>query len=67
MLLPISKSPEYWDETDLRILCEDRIPESQRLDYKRELNLDPPKERRELLKDITALANSNGGHYHLWH
>ncbi len=61
MLLPISKSPENWDENDLLTLCKERIPENQRLDYKRELNLEPPKERRELLKDITALANSNGG------
>ncbi|WP_371380094.1 helix-turn-helix domain-containing protein [Sporomusa aerivorans] len=61
MLLPISKAPENWDENDLLMLCTERIPENQRLDYKRELNLEPPKERRELLKDITSLANSNGG------
>jgi hypothetical protein len=61
VLLPISKPPESWTEADLRQLCIDRVPEHQRLDYKEELKLEPPRERRELLKDITSLANSNGG------
>lgn len=61
MQLPITKSPENWTETDLDTLCKDRIPENQRLEYKKILVLEPPRERREFLKDITALANSTGG------
>lgn len=61
MLLPITKPPENWTEDDLKKLCIDRIAEHQRLDYKRELKLEPPRERRELLKDVTALANAQGG------
>ncbi|TBL69775.1 helix-turn-helix domain-containing protein [Paenibacillus thalictri] len=61
MQLPISKPYEVWNEEDLRYLCSERIAETQRLDYKKELKLDPPRERRELLKDVTSLANSSGG------
>lgn len=62
MILPIISKPfDSWNEEDLQRLCDERVPENQRLDYKRELKLEPPRERRELLKDITSLANSHGG------
>lgn len=45
----------------LRQLCADKVPESATLDFKRELA--PPGEsgRVEFLKDVSALANSEGG------
>lgn len=62
MQLPFSKPPEAWTEEDLQRLCADRVPEHQRLDYKELMTLDPPRDgRKELLKDVTALANSLGG------
>lgn len=61
MLLPYAKPPEQWDEGDLQKLCDDTFPETQRLDYKRELKLDSPDEKGELLKDLSSLANSLGG------
>jgi hypothetical protein len=39
-----------------------RVPESVRIEYKRELKMSTDKERRELCKDISALANSQGGY-----
>lgn len=61
MFLPLNTSPELWKEEELENLCNEKHPESQRLDYKRELKLDTSEEKCELLKDVTALANSLGG------
>lgn len=61
MYLPYSKPYDQWNVNDLEKLCDERVAENQRLEYKRELILDPPKQRHELLKDFTALANSLGG------
>ncbi len=61
MRLPFEDLPEAWKEEHLKKLCDGKIPENQRLDYKRELNIDSRDARFDILKDITALANSDGG------
>jgi len=49
-------------EDHLQSLVLLRVPESARIEYKAELKMNPDKERRELCKDISALANSQGGY-----
>lgn len=61
MFLPLNTPPESWKEEDLKKICDEKHPESQRLDYKRELKLITSEDTCELLKDVTALANSLGG------
>ena len=48
-------------EAALRKLCDDRCPESNSLDFKRELPGNSDKDKQELLKDVCALANADGG------
>ena len=55
------KDPSAWNEADLKALCDEQRPESARLEYKRELNLDTPGEKSEAEHDAHALANSGGG------
>ncbi len=45
----------------LRKLCDDRCPESDTLDFKRELPGGLDKDKHELLKDVCSLANTDGG------
>jgi hypothetical protein len=47
---------------DLDGLITDQILESATLDYKESLSLDKPEERKEFVRDITAFANTRGGH-----
>lgn len=49
-------------EGDLVELQAGQVPEGLRLDYKRDLYGNSDAERREALKDISAFANSAGGH-----
>src|SRR5690348_13000310 len=46
---------------DLQRLIVNGVPESLHLDYKRELNLTGKDDRKEFLRDLTALANAEGG------
>jgi hypothetical protein len=39
-----------------------KVPESEVIEYKRELKLGTSAEKRELCKDLSALSNSHGGH-----
>ena len=45
----------------LRKLCDDRCPESDTLDFKRDLPGGTEKDKQELLKDVCSLANTDGG------
>lgn len=45
----------------LRKLCEEGCPESDTLDFKRDLPGGSDKDKHELLKDVSSLANTNGG------
>lgn len=49
------------DQALLQKLCDDGCPESDTLDFKRELPGTADKDRVELQKDVCGLANSNGG------
>ena len=49
-------------ESDLAELVDALIPEDQHLDYKRDVYGSATGDRKELLKDVSAFANVNGGH-----
>jgi len=48
-------------EHDLEALIANQIPESQTLEFKSQTSLNSPGEKRELLKDVTGMANGGGG------
>ena len=48
-------------ESDLLGLISARVPEGPSLEYKAMVNVDTREERRELLKDLTGMANGGGG------
>jgi hypothetical protein len=50
-----------WTLDDVQALVDERIPEGQRLDYKEALSLDRDAERAEVAKDISGMANAQGG------
>ena len=47
---------------NIKIIVQDKIPESRTLDYKRELPPQTDAGNKELLKDISAFANTVGGY-----
>ena len=49
-------------ESDLVELIKGSVPESLHLEYKRDSYGSRDAEKRELLKDVSAFANANGGH-----
>ena len=49
-------------ESDFQELVDAQVPEGLRLDFKLTIYGRTDSEKRELLKDISALANSHGGH-----
>lgn len=49
-------------ETDLAELVAGQVPEGLHLDYKRETYGSRDDNKKELLKDVSAFANANGGH-----
>lgn len=55
------KNLEELSEADLLRLEKEEIPESIRLEFKRELNLEDRKEKAEAAKDVSAMANTAGG------
>lgn len=46
---------------EIQRLVANSVPESLHLDYKRELKLEDRDEKKEFLRDLTALANAEGG------
>jgi len=58
-MLPLSLATI--DEAVLRQLCEDGCPESQALEFKRELPGKQDQDKHEVCKDVVALANAEGG------
>lgn len=55
------KRLETIGEADIRALVENRVPESIRLEFKRDLVGTSDDAKKEFLKDVCALANSRGG------
>lgn len=49
------------NEADLQELVQDAVPEGLALEFKRELNLAKADQKREVAKDVSALANTAGG------
>jgi len=47
---------------DIRLLVDNRVPESRHLDYKETPYSGRAQDIREMLRDITALANADGGY-----
>jgi len=52
---------ENLDELNLRSFLEAGIEEGLYLDYKQNISIAKPSEKREFLKDLTAFANAHGG------
>ena len=46
---------------DLKSLIENKVIESKHIEYKRDLSLSQPSEKKEFLADISSFANSIGG------
>jgi predicted HTH transcriptional regulator len=51
-----------WDRSTLDCLLAEKVPESDRLDFKQSMDVDSAKGRREAAKDVSSLANTYGGH-----
>ena len=49
-------------EHDLQELLDAQVPEGLKIDFKRTNYSSSDKDKKELLKDVSALANSHGGH-----
>lgn len=49
------------DSAFLQRICDDKCPESETLDFKRELPGSSDKDKHEVLKDVSAMANAAGG------
>ncbi len=57
-----NKDPWEWTESELQSLIDNRVPEAVGLEYKRLNSLGKAdKKRTEISKDISAMANSDGG------
>ena len=57
-----TKSPAQISEQDLQSLVDDGICESTILEYKSQLTIGSSGEKKEFLFDVSAFANSKGGH-----
>lgn len=57
----LRKPPMEWDKDDLQSLIDNKVEESLYVEYKRQLNLDKPRDRKEIAKDVSAFANASGG------
>lgn len=59
----MSHSPTEWNEADLLTLVREKVEEGPALEYKRcaALQKGDDKKKREVSKDVSALANSAGG------
>lgn len=55
------KAPDEWTAADVQQLLVDQLPEGQRLEYKAALLLDSKKQKAEAAKDISGMANAQGG------
>ena len=56
------KPLDLLEESDIRALLDDEVPESKVIDYKRRLPGPSDLEKREFIRDVTSFANASGGH-----
>jgi hypothetical protein len=57
----INKRLDQVDRTDVENLVVNGVPESNRLDYKEALPGNDDEGKKEFLRDVSAMANANGG------
>jgi len=57
----ITKLFDQIEELDLRVLVDNQVRESKRIEYKNELPGRRNQDRREFLADVTSFANASGG------
>ena len=57
----LTKPLAGWSLDDVKAIIDERVPEGQRLEYKEVLGLDREKDRAEVAKDVSGLANAQGG------
>jgi hypothetical protein len=57
----LEKPLEQVIAADVEALITDRAEESQRLEFKREVNLSRESDKKELAKDVSGMANAAGG------
>ncbi len=55
------KHPSTWTEADLQSLCDEPQRELQKLEFKRELQLDSDGQKREAERDALGMADGGGG------
>ncbi|HEY0492857.1 MAG TPA: ATP-binding protein, partial [Candidatus Dormibacteraeota bacterium] len=55
------KEPEAWTKEDLDALVAAKVPEGMRLEYKEAMPLSSPSQKAEVAKDVSGLANAQGG------
>jgi len=59
---PLLTKPIWnWTRDDVGALVASKLPEGMRLDYKSKLSIGSRKERIEVCKDVSGLANAQGG------
>jgi hypothetical protein len=56
-----STDPSSWNSSDVEELIRMRMPEGQRIEYKRELRIDTKSQKAEAAKDVSGFANAQGG------
>jgi hypothetical protein len=57
-----SKSVDSLEESDLQELVETQVREGKELDYKEQLSVEQPSEKKEFLNDVSSFANASGGY-----
>ena len=57
----LGKYVDKIEQAEIERLVQNQVSENKSLDYKRELNIDSDKDKKEFLFDITSLYNSEGG------
>ena len=60
--MTIEKPIDSLTEADLRRLANEKVSESETLDYKLEMYSQSDSEKREMLRDVSSMANARGGH-----
>jgi predicted HTH transcriptional regulator len=60
--MTIDKQLKEITENDLNSLLASQVQEGKDIEFKRELNLSTPEDKRKFLRSIAAFANSQGGH-----
>lgn len=55
------RNPHEWTQAEVTELIDGQVPEGQRIEYKTELHLDSKAQKAEAAKDVSGMANAQGG------